>query len=180
MMASGSLEVRVGMTVCGTDGQKIGTVTEVYVRSPGWNAVAGLANPFGATTDTAAAGDASAAGAASSTLADNLAVEQVPQTQMPGGYNLPSGAVGSGNGSDQPRSSDTAGGTGRDGDYFKVDRGGILGIGAKELYVPYTDVKAVTSEGVIRLGCPRNRCDERYAEKPAFLREDDVADMPLV
>jgi hypothetical protein len=52
-----------------------------------------------------------------------------------------------------------------------VDQGGILGLGAKHLYVPYVAVtECVPGERVI-LNCSKSECADRYGDQPESLQE---------
>jgi hypothetical protein len=54
--------------------------------------------------------------------------------------------------------------------YLQVGSGGILGLGAKELYIPITAVETA-AEGCVTLKCTKSECLDRYATKPAGLDE---------
>jgi hypothetical protein len=54
--------------------------------------------------------------------------------------------------------------------YLQVESGGILGLGAKELYVPITALETA-AEGCLTLNCTKNECLNRHATKPAGLDE---------
>lgn len=53
--------------------------------------------------------------------------------------------------------------------YLKVDQGGILGIGAKELYIPSSAVQTVVPGDNLTVNCTKDTCDDMYGNKPDFL-----------
>lgn len=53
--------------------------------------------------------------------------------------------------------------------YLKVDQGGILGIGAKELYIPFSAVQNVVPGDNLTVNCTKDTCDSMYGNKPDFL-----------
>lgn len=63
------------------------------------------------------------------------------------------------------------GGTGPtgEGSYLKVDQGGILGIGATELYVPFSSVTDIVPGDRLTLDCTKDTCGDLYGKKPEFL-----------
>jgi hypothetical protein len=52
---------------------------------------------------------------------------------------------------------------------LKVKEGGVLGIGAKELYIPVDAVQNITPGESVTLNCAKSQCETLYAEKPSFL-----------
>lgn len=52
---------------------------------------------------------------------------------------------------------------------LKVKEGGILGIAAKDLYIPVDAVQNITPGDSITLSCAKSQCESLYAEKPSFL-----------
>lgn len=52
---------------------------------------------------------------------------------------------------------------------LKVKEGGVLGIGAKDLYVPVDAVQTITPGESVTLNCAKSQCETLYAEKPSFL-----------
>jgi hypothetical protein len=68
-----------------------------------------------------------------------------------------------------PTVEDTASGISTTG-VFQVDHGGILGIGAHHLYVPYVAVHECVAGERVTLSCSTAECAERYAQRPAFLQ----------
>jgi len=57
-------------------------------------------------------------------------------------------------------------------DYFTVEHGGILHIGAKRLYVPFGAACDVVPGRCVTVSCSKDECLERYATKPDFLPGD--------
>ena len=55
------------------------------------------------------------------------------------------------------------------GNILKVDQGGILGIGAKELFIPFSAVQSVVPGDNITINCTKDACGSMYGEKPEFL-----------
>jgi hypothetical protein len=54
--------------------------------------------------------------------------------------------------------------------YFRLDEGGVLGIGAKHLYIPFDAIARVDmNEARLWLSCTKDEAAQRYASKPAFL-----------
>ncbi len=94
-----------GMQVCGTDGEKLGTVAEVYTGTPA---------------------EAESAG---------------------------------------PR--DAAGRTGMF--YIKVEHGGVIGLGAKDLYIPFDAVTEVAAGEILTVNGTKDECTDRYGTKPDIL-----------
>jgi hypothetical protein len=54
--------------------------------------------------------------------------------------------------------------------YFKVDQGGILGLGAKHLYVPYSAVDDVVPGDCVTVNCTKDQCGDLYEQEPDFLQ----------
>jgi hypothetical protein len=52
---------------------------------------------------------------------------------------------------------------------LKVKEGGVLGMGAKELYIPVDAVQTVTPGESVTLNCAKSQCETLYADKPSFL-----------
>lgn len=52
---------------------------------------------------------------------------------------------------------------------LKVNEGGVLGIGAKELYIPVDAVQTITPGQSVTLTCAKSQCESLYAQKPSFL-----------
>jgi len=53
--------------------------------------------------------------------------------------------------------------------YLEVEQGGILGLGARHLYVPYAAILNVTPGQAVEVDCLRDECLERFGEKPGWL-----------
>lgn len=53
--------------------------------------------------------------------------------------------------------------------YLKVDQGGILGIGATELYIPFDAVESVAPGECVTVNCTKDTCGDMYGNKPDFL-----------
>jgi hypothetical protein len=53
--------------------------------------------------------------------------------------------------------------------YLKINQGGILGIVAKELYVPFDAVDDVVPGGNLTIDCTKDTCGDMYGTKPDFL-----------
>jgi PRC-barrel domain len=68
-------------------------------------------------------------------------------------------------------------GTAGDGTILKVARGGIMGIGATDLYIPVKDVQTVVPGENLTINRTKDACDNLYSNKPEFMsvmhRADD-------
>jgi hypothetical protein len=53
--------------------------------------------------------------------------------------------------------------------YLKVEQGGILGIGAKDLYIPLSAVETVVPGDNVTVNCTKDTCGDMYGTKPDFL-----------
>lgn len=60
----------------------------------------------------------------------------------------------------------TATWTGSESGYIVVSRGGIMGIGAHHLYVPFSEVTSVQAGDRLVVRCNYDRCLEMYGSKP--------------
>lgn len=148
-------DIQKGMDVFSSDGEKIGGVADVYP------------NAGADTAGTAAgAGTYSTAGGAPGTVGTFGTGDVANTPQMAGTYGA-SGVTGAAG----------AVGTGGTG-YLKVDQGGILGIGAKELYFPFSAVTDVVPGENVTVNCAKDQCGDLYGTKPDFL-SDDTTGMPL-
>jgi hypothetical protein len=67
-----------------------------------------------------------------------------------------------------------------DSGYFKVSEGGILGLGAKDLFVPFTAVETVAADGVVTLSYTKDEVDSRFDDKPDEFDDSSGPDTPLV
>jgi hypothetical protein len=52
---------------------------------------------------------------------------------------------------------------------LKVNEGGVLGIGATELYIPADGVQSISPDESVTLTCAKAQCETMYAQKPSFL-----------
>ena len=171
-MAINTLDIREGMEVYASDGQKIGKVHEVYGN-------AGSATESGAqamsTTDESSSYNQDNTGFG---FADNLTLDR------------DSTGAGGGPGYDVTRDitemreeyGTTATATQGQGDagYFKVSEGGILGLGAKDLFVPFTAVETVAADGVVTLAYTKDEVDSRFDDKPDERDDSSGPDTPIV
>jgi len=55
---------------------------------------------------------------------------------------------------------------------FKVSEGGVLGIGATDLYIPFSAVASVT-DNQINLNCTKDQAEQEYQQKPAYVDNTD-------
>lgn len=55
------------------------------------------------------------------------------------------------------------------GSMFEVDEGGVLGIGATKLYIPFSSVQTVNPGQSITLNCTKSQAETQYSNKPDFL-----------
>jgi ribosomal 30S subunit maturation factor RimM len=53
--------------------------------------------------------------------------------------------------------------------YLKVKHGGLLGIGAEELYVPLSAVQNIVPGESVTINCTKDTCGDVYGTKPAAL-----------
>jgi hypothetical protein len=53
--------------------------------------------------------------------------------------------------------------------YLKVSQGGVLGIGATDLYIPYNDIQNIVPGESITVNCTKDTCGAMYGTKPDFL-----------
>jgi sporulation protein YlmC with PRC-barrel domain len=93
------------------------------------------------------------------TVDDVLTVEAHSQTGMNDPY-----AAGSG-GDFGTTVSSSAGET----TVLKVSQGGVLGIGAKDLYVPFDAIQNIVPGDGVTVNCTKDQCSNLYAQKPSFL-----------
>jgi hypothetical protein len=52
---------------------------------------------------------------------------------------------------------------------LKVNQGGVLGIGAKTLYIPFDAVQNIAPGDSVTINCTKDQCGNLYGEKPNFL-----------
>jgi hypothetical protein len=55
---------------------------------------------------------------------------------------------------------------------FKISEGGILGIGATDLYIPFSAVSNINADGVY-LNCTKDQAEQQYQQQPDFLQNGD-------
>lgn len=68
----------------------------------------------------------------------------------------------------------TAGsGSGSGNSMIKVNQGGVLGIGAKTLYIPFDAVQNIAPGDGVTINCTKDQCDNLYSQKPSFLGDND-------
>ncbi len=199
-MFSNMADIDKGMDVFDLNGEKIGTVDEVYSSLPGSStsqpASAGSGGGAGALGDESrvaqspghggrgALGDESRAGTTppggSGALGNESMVGGNTEGAQTSGLDLSDLSAGPVSGEDEmiivgeevviPISGETAGG-GTGERYFKVDQGGFLGIGAKSLYIPFSAVQNVVAGDSVTLDCTKDECDARYGSMPAQLQQ---------
>lgn len=63
----------------------------------------------------------------------------------------------------------TATWTGSESGYVVVSHGGVMGIGARHVYVPFSEVTRVQAGERLMLHCTADQCRAKYAAKPAGL-----------
>lgn len=139
----GAANITEGMDVFGSAGDKIGTVSHVWSD----------ADQDGAGMDTTpVTGDViveevDIVSAGSETATDSITADAIGEA-----YTSSTGTA-------------TATPTG----YFQVDQGGILGIGATQLYIPISAIADIDPGNALTLNCTKDEADAEYAEKPASL-----------
>jgi hypothetical protein len=123
-------DIQKGMEVYGTDGERLGTVAEVYFGE------STTPQPTGVDTGTDIMTDP--------VTPDTLAAEARGESW--GGRDVPTG-------------------------FFRMDQGGILGLGAHHLYVPFSAVCDVVPNRCVTLSCSKDDCSSLFANKPEFVGE---------
>ena len=93
------------------------------------------------------------------TVADVLTVEAHSQNALNDPY-----AAGSGDGYGTANS-----GSAGENSMLKVNQGGVLGIGATELYIPFNAVQNIEPGDGVTINCTKDQCANLYAQKPSFL-----------
>jgi ribosomal 30S subunit maturation factor RimM len=53
--------------------------------------------------------------------------------------------------------------------YIKVEHGGVLGLGARDLYIPFTAVTEVAAGEAVTVNGTKDECSARYGNKPDVL-----------
>jgi hypothetical protein len=51
-----------------------------------------------------------------------------------------------------------------------VSQGGVLGIGATDLYIPLDAVQTVSPGKSVTLNCAGDACSEQYGRKPSYIQ----------
>lgn len=169
-MSTNTFDIQAGMEVFASDGQKIGKVDEVHNQT-------GLATETRAPATSTA--DESSTDRSSNNdfgIADNLTMDRASTND------------GAGSAHDVTRDrtelreeyGTTATQTQRDTGYFTVSEGGILGLGAKDLFVPFTAVETVAADGVVTLSYTKGEADRRFDNQPEQHGDSNAPDMPIV
>lgn len=68
-----------------------------------------------------------------------------------------------------PMTDTTGSGETDENSVIKVSEGGVLGIGATELYIPLDAVQSIQPGDSITINCAKAQCESMYAQKPSFL-----------
>jgi hypothetical protein len=172
-MAINTFDIQRGMEVFGSDGQKIGNVDEVYSNTDATGTETGAEATSTADEDSSTSADNGGIG-----LAQNLTVglfasddEREPAvdvTRDPGDLQEEYGT------------SATATSTPDDGSYFTVSEGGFLGLGAKQLYIPFSAVDTVAGGNVVTLSYTKEDVADRFTQQPDGYSDsdDDATDTP--
>jgi len=152
------------MDVYGSDGEKLGTVGIAgALKQPS----IGGDQPGGTNAIVADDPDLNVpASSARAVMSEYLEIEQVPNAGMAGAPGA-AGVV-----ADGYLAADATAAIGHeanssvslDSDYFRVEHGGVLSIGAKDLYIPYADVSSVSRDRVT-VNCGKGDWGGRYAAK---------------
>ncbi len=197
--------IEKGMEVYGSDGNKIGSVSDVHSVGPGGSTPGGFAaggniSPSSGTgnsgfvveevdvvdvvPDYAVGGGDMGTAAAAGTGATGGpglggTVGAASDSGMPGTtWNAGSGSTGDigaiGTAHDQNTSpgyipGGTTPATVYGGGYLHVEQGGVLGIGAKDLYIPMTEVQDIDPGNCVSLSITKQQADVSYQTKPGFL-----------
>lgn len=171
-MSVNTFDIQEGMEVFSSDGEKIGKVNEVHAES-------GVATESGAqATSTAAESESNDGGSGGFGAADNLTLGRVftddsagsnhDATRDPTEMREEYGATAT--------VTPVQGGTG----YFTLSEGGILGLGAKDLFIPFTAVETVAADGVVTLSCTKDDAGNRFNHEPDGVNDSNAPDMPIV
>lgn len=148
-MVKSTTEIQTGMDVYSSDGEKIGEVKEIY-RNSG--------------SGTGQAGDRDAAGDVVVEVVD--VVEIVPDALGGAEAVYETAVVGT-------PSRAGAGSTTETG-YLKVEHRGMLGLGAKDLYIPVSAVTDVVPGDRLTVSCQHDECMKQYEARPDFLDKQNV------
>lgn len=160
-MFSNMADIDKGMDVFDVNGEQIGTVDQVYSSPSGGTAGAtstGSGGGSGVLGDESRLGDAPAQGGTGA-----LGDESRAGTTPPGG----TGALGN----ESMVAGGAASGGSTDAPYFKVNQGGVLGIGATSFYIPFSAVQNVVAGGRVTLSCTKEECATQYGSMPAALQQ---------
>jgi hypothetical protein len=178
-MSTTAFSITKGMEVYSTDGQKIGTVGELFSGVAETQDSAGTefsdigSSPDGPVSDEARTSDSLAAdlgraeGAARAYEASVGGVGSEGSAGLPG--SLAGGIVASLEGAG-PGMGATL--TPSDTKYFEVRHGGILGFGGEHLYVPFSAVDAVAPGDSVTLTCGLDECFNRFSRRPEPLPDE--------
>jgi hypothetical protein len=171
-MATNTFDIQEGMEVFASDGQKIGKVNEVHADS-------GVATESGSQAmSTVDESESNTGGDGGFGAADNLTLGRA--------------FTGDSGGSNHDATRDptelrqeygtTATATPTPGDtgYFTVSEGGILGLGAKDLFIPFTAVETVAADGVVTLSYTKDDADNRFDHEPDGADDSNTSGMPIV
>lgn len=171
-MSTNTFDVQHGMEVFSSDGEKIGTVEEVF--------------------------EGTGTGTESGAQATSTADESSFSTQNPSGFGfanplgLDQNSMGNedGGGFDATRdpmdlqaeygTTATATRTTGDTGYFKVSEGGFLGLGAKDLFIPFTAIETVAADGVVTLSYAKDDVASNFNREPDGSDNSNTSDMPIV
>lgn len=178
-MATNTFDIHEGMEVYSSDGQKIGKVNEV--SSSGTGTMQSGDSSFGGTTATETRPSAidtveesSSYGSGTSGLGtiftDRESMGEPDSsahdtTRDPNDVSEAYGTAPTYGGS----SAGMQGGSG----YFKVSEGGVLGIGSKDLFVPFTAVETVAADGVVTLSYTKDEADNQFTHQPGEGTDSD-------
>ena len=174
-MVANATDIQKGMEVYGSSGDKIGSVAEVYPYADAGGADSGTSTPI---FEEVIVEEVDVTGPASGSSAPSAGPTGSPSsgaTTMPGGSFDAAGTGGSAAGAtagSATGATSTVAPPAMTTGYFKVDQGGILGIGAKHLYVPYDAVDDVVPGESVTLNCTKDEADAQYGTKPDFIQEN--------
>lgn len=101
------------------------------------------------------------------TVADVLTIQAFSQAGASSAYASPTTDPGTGGYGTGPVTSGVV--SAGEGSILQVEQGGILGIGARDLYIPFGDVQNVVPGSNVTVNCTKDMCAERYGNKPDFL-----------
>ncbi len=155
-MSINTLKIQHGMEVFSSDGQKIGSVGEVYNSGnmgteSGAQATSTVEEESSANPDGGGFGflsNLTSEGSEGGAQGTDFTRDPVEVREEYGGA-APSTATASGGG------------------YFKVSGGGFLGLGGPDLYIPFSAVETVAADGVVTLSFSKDDVAERFNRQPA-------------